>query len=417
MATGLRPFNGASPASVYGAILHEVPRPPLQLNPQLPVELERIITKALEKDRDLRCQTAAEMRADLKRVKRDMDSSRSASTVAGPALASAAAGKAGGRSLRAPVLLGLGILLGLIVGIVVGKRTWPPPLRPSRAIGRSLSAAGQSRRRDLPPTDKPFCIAPPGKAIPWMSSRDAWTLPNPVLCRWAKRSFWQCRQAEKWPCCCDAAPPVRGSMKGRSRGRHWPAGRRGRCSKTSSGPTGPPMETVWRLSGTRAAGTNWSIPPKKSSTKPAAGSAIRASLPMVNGWPSSIILWKGMTADRWRLSIMKAKRKRWRAASTPPRPGMVPDGKEVWFTGSRVGANRALYAVSLDGRERLVSAMPGTLILMDIWKDGRILLIRATWRRELLGVFGAEGYGDRPILAGLFLPGRPLRRWAVPAVR
>jgi dipeptidyl aminopeptidase/acylaminoacyl peptidase len=47
--------------------------------------------------------------------------------------------------------------------------------------------------------------------------------------------------------------------------------------------------------------------------------------------------------------------------------------------------------VSLDGRERLVSAMPGTLILMDIWKDGRILLIRATWRRELLGFSGQMG--------------------------
>jgi dipeptidyl aminopeptidase/acylaminoacyl peptidase len=65
-----------------------------------------------------------------------------------------------------------------------------------------------------------------------------------------------------------------------------------------------------------------------------------------------------------------------------------PDGSEVWFTGSRVGANRALYAVSLNGRERLVSAMPGTLILLDIWRDGRILLIRASWRRELLGSSG-----------------------------
>ena len=49
---------------------------------------------------------------------------------------------------------------------------------------------------------------------------------------------------------------------------------------------------------------------------------------------------------------------------------------------------RALYAVSLNGRERLVSAMPRTLILLDIWRDGRILLIRASWRRELLGAAG-----------------------------
>jgi dipeptidyl aminopeptidase/acylaminoacyl peptidase len=63
-----------------------------------------------------------------------------------------------------------------------------------------------------------------------------------------------------------------------------------------------------------------------------------------------------------------------------------PDGKEVWFTASKSGVDRPLYAVSLSGRERLVARMPGTLSLLDIWKDGRILLNRASWRRELIGL-------------------------------
>jgi eukaryotic-like serine/threonine-protein kinase len=78
MATARLPFQGATSAAIFGGILHEAPEPPLKLDPTLPPKLEEIILKALEKDRDLRYQHASDIRTDLKRLKRDTDSGRSA---------------------------------------------------------------------------------------------------------------------------------------------------------------------------------------------------------------------------------------------------------------------------------------------------------------------------------------------------
>ncbi len=77
MATGVSPFQGNSTALTFVAILHNAPVPPSRIRPDLPVELERIIFKALEKNSEMRYQTAADIRADLKRLRRDSDSSRS----------------------------------------------------------------------------------------------------------------------------------------------------------------------------------------------------------------------------------------------------------------------------------------------------------------------------------------------------
>jgi dipeptidyl aminopeptidase/acylaminoacyl peptidase len=63
-----------------------------------------------------------------------------------------------------------------------------------------------------------------------------------------------------------------------------------------------------------------------------------------------------------------------------------PNGKEIWFTASKSGTDRTLYATSLDGKQRIVARLPGALMLLDIAKDGRVLLVRATWRRELIGI-------------------------------
>jgi eukaryotic-like serine/threonine-protein kinase len=89
MATGQLPFQGDSTATIYDSILNRPPVPPVRFNSAVPVKLEEIIHKALEKDRNLRYQTAADLRTDLTRLKRDLDSGAS-SSVSNSASAAAA---------------------------------------------------------------------------------------------------------------------------------------------------------------------------------------------------------------------------------------------------------------------------------------------------------------------------------------
>ncbi len=119
MATGTLAFRGETAAGLFNSILNQAPTPLLRLNPELPPEVERIVNKALEKDREVRYQSAAELRADLKRLKRDTTSGKITAASA-PAMV--------GKS-RWPWIAGLLIAIIAVGGTIVWLRSPLPPPR------------------------------------------------------------------------------------------------------------------------------------------------------------------------------------------------------------------------------------------------------------------------------------------------
>ncbi len=161
MATGTLPFKGTTSAALFDAILHKAPTPPVRLNPELPVELEQIINKALEKDREVRYQSAREILVDLRRLKRDTDSGKSAAVSAVvPAMLPRI------RWQRWPVY---GLLALAAVALVGFLWYW---LRPGRELGdaqTSLRGATFTQLTNQPGEELFPSLSPDGRSFTYAS--------------------------------------------------------------------------------------------------------------------------------------------------------------------------------------------------------------------------------------------------------
>jgi serine/threonine protein kinase len=157
MATGSVPFKGNTSAVIFDSILNRSPTPPIRINPHLPAELERIVHKALEKDRDLRFQSAAELRADLKRLKRDSDSSRVSS--AHPAASPSAPAT---RRKRPVAYLTAALLLA--AAIAAGLYFWRRPT--------AISSAEWQQLTDFPDSATQPALSPDGHILAFIRGPD-----------------------------------------------------------------------------------------------------------------------------------------------------------------------------------------------------------------------------------------------------
>jgi Tol biopolymer transport system component len=161
MCTGRLPFPGETKEAMFDAILNRAPVLPVRINPGTPPKLEEIIHKALEKDRDVRCQTAAEIRADLKRLKRDTESSKQ---VRPPEAASSRAKWIKRREwlIWAPLLA---------VPLAAGVAYWRGvrPLRPSPPPETTLR-----RLTNNPGLTRSAAISPDGTLVAYVRNDDIW---------------------------------------------------------------------------------------------------------------------------------------------------------------------------------------------------------------------------------------------------
>src|SRR5215470_11649711 len=122
MATGKLPFAGETAATIFDGILNRAPTPPLELNPDLPPKLDEVIRTALEKDRDLRYQSAAEMRAELKRLKRDTSSGKVAQATGTRSAVRVPKARASRRAVTAVVIVLAVVVAAAVVSVWFSRR-------------------------------------------------------------------------------------------------------------------------------------------------------------------------------------------------------------------------------------------------------------------------------------------------------
>jgi Tol biopolymer transport system component/predicted Ser/Thr protein kinase len=396
MATGKQPFTGATSAVVFEAILNREPISPIELNPGLPAQFETILNKSLEKDRDLRCQSAAELRADLKRLKRDTDSARSRTAAARSSSSSIAAvaeapaaqvetkPKRGGMS---PMFIAGCILAAAAIGLYAGKRFWASA-PPSAPLYHEITF----RRGEI----RSARFAPDGQTILYSA---AWQ-GNPVETFSAREGMVESRslglgRAEL------AGISSKGEMAllldSHPLGTWVNVGTLARAPIAGGAPR-PVLEDVeW---------ADWSPDGATLAVVRNVGGRDRLEYPIgkvlyetSGGWISyPRISPKGdyiaffdhtnQGDDGGTLAVVDTSGKKttltrqWYGTQ-----GLVwtPDGQEIWFTASELGLFHYISAVTLNKQQRLVTRVPGSLVIFDIWKDGRVLLARADRRREAMG--------------------------------
>jgi eukaryotic-like serine/threonine-protein kinase len=377
MATGRQAFPGNTSAIVFDAILNKVPASPLELNPSLPAKLEEVMNRALEKDRELRTQSAGEIRAELKRLKRDLDSSRPSTATAAAARAIAApVAPAAQKPSRRLVLAAAGIILlaaGIAGGLIAGKQMaqHPPPFFHRLTFRRGYIRSAR--------------FGPDGQTIVYSAAWDG-NLPEIFTARPESPESRTMNLPDTEILGISSTGEMAVLLRSHLLGPWMYIGTLGRVALAGGGaPREIVDDVLW---------ADWSPDGSNLAIVRRENSVMRIEYPIGKklyetiGWIGSprispqgdaiaFLEHPARGDDAGTVSLLdlqgnvKPISKGWISVQ-----GLAwsPSGDEILFAGTKVGVARSLYAVSRSGRERLVARSAGYMTLHDIARDGRMLV-------------------------------------------
>ncbi|HXP16881.1 MAG TPA: protein kinase [Terriglobales bacterium] len=398
MATGELAFSGNSSGVLFEAILNRNPPEATTVNPKLPAKLGEVISKSLDKDRELRYQTAAELRGDLKRIKKHLDTSRAHASISATSSGSTQVPAAATRSPESAALRMRALLLpsvaaaALLMGVLAGVFLFRRPVEAALPLYRPLAfRRGIVRSARFTPDGKTviYSAAWEGKPMQLFSTRpespQSRELDPPGADVLAISSTGEMALSLR-------ARPLEGFLYSGTLARVPLGGGAPRevmenVEYADWSPDGASLAIVRNVGGRH----RLEFPPEKV-------------LYTAEGWIGhSRISPKGdMVAfldhpqhrdDGGSVAVVDlAGRKTTLSEGWASVQGLAwsSAGDEIWFTATKTGGDRSLYAVTVAGKVRLLARVPGELTLLDVGRDGNVLLTRGIDRAGMVGMAPGE---------------------------
>jgi Tol biopolymer transport system component/predicted Ser/Thr protein kinase len=396
MATGGLAFPGSSSGVISEAILNRTPPSPSIANPAIPPKLEEVIFKAIEKEREFRYQTAAELRGDLKRIKRSLDTSRvRAATAASSALGISMPAAVTPTGSRKPFLVAVlaTAAIALVAGLAAGKF-----LLQRSAVQSALPVYHPlTFRRGMVHAAR---FAPDGKTIIYSAAWEGKSLQL-FTTRPESPESHELEPAGADVLAVSASGEMALSLRSHPVAQFLYSGTLARVPLVGGAPR-EVMENVefadWAPDGNTLAIVRQEqgrhrleFPPGKL-------------LYQADGWIGHIRLSpKGDTIafidhpqlgdDGGEVAIVDlAGKTTTLSTGWDSIQGIAwsPAGDEIWFTATRTGGDRSLYAVTPSGTVRLLARVPGELTLLDVDREGHVLLTRGNDRAGMIGLAPGE---------------------------
>lgn len=406
IATGRLAFDGNTSAVIFESILNRNPPPSRQFNPDLPPQLERIFSRALEKDRELRYQSAAEMRAELKILRRTLNLERAAISQApytGPETTAAAdtnhrphessgshPAPAGidQRSGKKPGVLAAASAAILAAGALLGWFLHPQSKQAAPAVYQQLTfRRGTVRSARFTPNGQSMIY---GAAWEGKPTELFITSPESPQSRSLDLHGEELMSIS-------SAGDVALLVNVHTTGTYTQVGTLARMPINGGVPRDILEGVQW---------ADWDPDGKQLAIVRDVNGKNRLEFPIgkvlreTPGWIShprvspdgkmvAFLEHPQVGDDAGGVHVVDLEgHEKSLALGFLSVEGLAwsPDGSEVWFTGSKYDSNaRSLNGVTLGGKERIIARVPAALEIEDIWKDGRVLLSRQSWRRELSG--------------------------------